>query len=122
MFDVLIRQGTVSSIADQSSDRASHPTRTDRVADIAIESGHIVQIAARIEGSARQVIDAAGRYVSPPFVESHIHLDSAMTAGNPRWNQSGTLFEGIEIWREFKQNLTLEDVKTRAIEIGRAHV
>ena len=115
MFDVLIRQGTISTIADQSSDRRSNQTKTDRVADIAIYAGKIVQIAARVEGEARQVIDATGRYVSPPFVESHIHLDSAMTAGDPRWNQSGTLFEGIEIWREFKQNLTLADVKERAI-------
>jgi cytosine deaminase len=38
-----------------------------------------------------------------------------MTAGEPRWNQSGTLFEGIEIWRDRKQDLTLEDVKQRAI-------
>ena len=115
MFDVLIRQGTMSTIADQPSDRTSDRMKTCRVADIAIDSGKIVQIAARVEGEARQVIDATGRYVSPPFVESHIHLDSAMTAGNPRWNQSGTLFEGIEIWREFKQNLTLADVKERAI-------
>jgi cytosine deaminase len=38
-----------------------------------------------------------------------------MTVGDPRWNQSGTLFEGIEIWRERKQSLTLEDVTERAI-------
>jgi len=56
------------------------------------------------------------RLVSPAFVESHIHLDSALTAGQPRWNQSGTLFEGIEIWGERKQSLSLEDIKTRAIE------
>jgi cytosine deaminase len=49
-------------------------------------------------------------------VESHIHLDSALTVGDPRWNQSGTLFEGIEIWRDRKQSLTLADVKQRATE------
>jgi cytosine deaminase len=49
-------------------------------------------------------------------VESHIHLDSALTVGEPRWNQSGTLFEGIDIWRERKQSLTLADVKWRAME------
>ena len=54
--------------------------------------------------------------MSAPFVESHIHLDSALTAGQPRWNESGTLFEGIEIWRERKASLTLEDVKDRAIQ------
>jgi cytosine deaminase len=66
--------------------------------------------------SANRELNVHGRLVSPPFVESHIHLDSALTAGQPRWNQSGTLFEGIEIWRERKQSLTLEDVQTRAIQ------
>jgi cytosine/creatinine deaminase len=104
MFDILVRRGRVAI------DR--HQVMTT---DLAIQSGKIVQIGPDLSGEAHQVIDAAGCYVSPPFVESHIHLDSALTAGNPRWNQSGTLFEGIEIWREFKQGLNLEDVKTRAI-------
>ncbi|MEM6425345.1 MAG: cytosine deaminase, partial [Cyanobacteria bacterium P01_D01_bin.128] len=56
-----------------------------------------------------------GQLVSPPFVESHIHLDSALTAGEPRWNQSGTLFEGIDIWRDRKGQLTIEEVQQRAI-------
>ncbi len=104
MFDILVRRGRVAI------DR--HQVMT---ADLAIQAGKIVQIGPDLPGEAHQTIDAAGCYVSPPFVESHIHLDSALTAGNPRWNQSGTLFEGIEIWREFKQGLNLEDVKTRAI-------
>lgn len=58
--------------------------------------------------------DAAGNLVTPPFVEPHIHLDAAMTAGEPRWNQSGTLFEGIECWSERKASLTREDVISRA--------
>ncbi len=58
--------------------------------------------------------DAAGNLVTPPFVEPHIHLDAAMTAGEPRWNQSGTLFEGIECWSERKASLTREDVIGRA--------
>lgn len=83
--------------------------------DIGIQSGAIAIIAPQISELAHQEIDVQGHLVSPPFVESHIHLDSAMTAGEPRWNQSGTLFEGIEIWRERKQSLSLEDVKARAI-------
>jgi cytosine deaminase len=83
--------------------------------DIAIRGGHISAIAASLDVAADQVLDLAGRLVSPPFVESHIHLDSALTAGQPRWNESGTLFEGINIWRERKQTLTVEDVKERAI-------
>ncbi|MEB3230632.1 MAG: cytosine deaminase [Leptolyngbyaceae bacterium] len=83
--------------------------------DIAIQDGQIVAIAPNLPHTGTLELDAANQLVSPPFVESHIHLDGVMTAGEPRWNESGTLFEGIEIWRERKQSLTLEDVKKRAI-------
>lgn len=84
--------------------------------DIAIADGKIAAISPNLSGTAQLELDLEGMLVSPPFVESHVHLDSALTAGEPRWNESGTLFEGIEIWRDRKQDLTLEDVKRRAIE------
>ncbi|UBF28466.1 cytosine deaminase [Kovacikia minuta CCNUW1] len=105
MYDLLLRQC-----------RLLQTDRTIAEVDVAIKGGAIVEIAPNITGSAKLTLDIQGQLVSPPFVESHIHLDSALTAGEPRWNQSGTLFEGIEIWRERKQNLSLEDVKARAIE------
>jgi cytosine deaminase len=88
---------------------------SDPVVDIALDGNRIAAIAPQLPVTAPQEIDAAGRLVSPPFVESHIHLDSAQTIGQPRWNQSGTLFEGIDIWCDRKQSLTLEDVQDRAI-------
>lgn len=83
--------------------------------DISIHAGRFVAVAPSLDLPAHQELDLRGQFVSPPFVESHIHLDSALTAGEPRWNQSGTLFEGIEIWRDRKQHLTLEDIKIRAL-------
>ncbi|MGE4404881.1 cytosine deaminase [Pseudomonas sp.] len=59
-------------------------------------------------------IDAASNLVVPPFVEPHIHLDATLTAGEPAWNMSGTLFEGIERWGERKALVTHEDTKARA--------
>ncbi|WP_370559102.1 cytosine deaminase [Edwardsiella tarda] len=59
-------------------------------------------------------LDAEQGLVVPPFVEPHIHLDTTQTAGQPAWNQSGTLFEGIERWAERKAQLTHDDVKQRA--------
>lgn len=59
-------------------------------------------------------LDAEQGLVIPPFVEPHIHLDTTQTAGQPNWNQSGTLFEGIERWAERKALLTHDDVKQRA--------
>ncbi len=59
--------------------------------------------------------DAAGNLLCAPFVEPHIHLDAALTAGEPAWNQSGTLFEGIERWGERKPLLNEEDIRRRAL-------
>lgn len=59
-------------------------------------------------------INAAGGLVIPPYIEPHIHLDATQTAGQPRWNQSGTLFEGIACWAERKAMLSVDDVKQRA--------
>ncbi len=61
-----------------------------------------------------EVIDVGGSLVLPPFIEPHIHLDTTLTAGEPEWNQSGTLFEGIQRWSQRKESLTHEDVKTRS--------
>lgn len=99
-YDIILRQGRLLS---------------GDVVDIAIASGKIAAIAPEIIASAELELEINGQLVSPPFVDSHIHLDYALTAGEPRENQSGTLFEGIEIWRDRKQSLTLEDVKKRAI-------
>ncbi|HLA44169.1 MAG TPA: amidohydrolase family protein, partial [Aggregatilineales bacterium] len=88
----------------------------DNAVDIAIKDGRILDIQEKITAQVSQEIDCSGLLVTPPFVEPHIHLDSVLTGGEPRWNQSGTLFEGIQIWGERKKSLTREDVKTRALE------
>jgi cytosine deaminase len=83
---------------------------------LAIEQGRIAHIVPQPEGLEwrSDVLDAQGGLVLPAFVEPHIHLDTTQTAGQPAWNQSGTLFEGIERWAERKALLTHEDVKQRA--------
>lgn len=74
----------------------------------------ITQNISEIETYDGEVIDVEGGLVLPPFIEPHIHLDTTLTAGEPEWNLSGTLFEGIQRWSERKAFLTHEDVKTRA--------
>lgn len=61
-------------------------------------------------------IDASGKLACAPFVESHIHLDAALTAGEPNWNQSSTLFEGIERWSERKPLLNEADIRQWAMK------
>jgi cytosine/creatinine deaminase len=84
--------------------------------DIAITGKQISAIDAHLTDTAPNEIDCGGNLVTPPFVESHIHLDSVLAAGQPRFNASGTLFEGIQIWGERKTSLTREDVQERALE------
>lgn len=85
--------------------------------DILIKAGRFEKIAPNITPSAgEEIIDCDGCMVLPQFIESHVHLDSALTAGDPRWNLSGTLFEGIACWSERKEKLTKQDVKDRARE------
>lgn len=83
---------------------------------IVIEDGWFTRIDAQESAPAVSgpVLDAEGGLAIAPFCEPHIHLDTTQTAGEPAWNLSGTLFEGIERWAERKVLLTINDVKQRA--------
>ncbi|KON86204.1 cytosine deaminase [Sporosarcina globispora] len=82
--------------------------------NIEIQDGKIHSLSQGEAEAGAEILDAAGSLVSAPFIEPHIHLDTTLTAGEPEWNQSGTLFEGIQRWAQRKETLTHEDVKTRA--------
>src|SRR5438552_8821517 len=91
--------------------------RRQGLVDIAIQHGQFAAIASDLSGdSATRELDITGRLVTPPFIDAHVHLDAVLTVGQPRYNSSGTLFEGIQIWSERKSSLTREDVKSRALE------
>ncbi|GAF35663.1 cytosine deaminase [Lentilactobacillus farraginis DSM 18382 = JCM 14108] len=86
-----------------------------QTSDLKIENGKFVKIAPAIKAEAgEQVIDATDKLLLPPFVDPHVHLDATQTAGDPEWNQTGTLFDGIRIWSERKKKLSVADVKHRA--------
>ena len=105
MFDILIRNATLPD---------------GRVGiDIACMGGKIIAIEPNIAGEAGQVIEAKERLVSPPFVDSHFHMDATLSLGMPRLNQSGTLLEGIALWGELKPQLTGEAVIERALRYCR---
>jgi cytosine/creatinine deaminase len=91
--------------------------RQQGLVDIAVKDGHFAKIAGDLPSdSAAREIDANGRLIVPPFIDAHVHLDAVLTVGQPRYNTTGTLLEGIQIWSERKPSLTREDVKRRALE------
>ena len=90
--------------------------------DIRVTDGKFEEIAAHLEPRAgEEVKDFGGKLLLPPFIESHVHLDTCLTAGDPVWNMSGTLFEGIECWAKRKEKLTREDVKERVNRVVRKY-
>lgn len=92
-----------------------HVDNHQEAVDVRIVNGKFKEIAPQLQAvDHEQVIDGGENLLLPPFVDSHVHLDATLTAGQPEWNESGTLFDGIRIWSERKQDLTKEDVKKRA--------
>lgn len=91
--------------------------RREGLVDLAIAHGQFARIAPDLtEATAAHEIDAGGRLLSPPLIDAHVHLDAVLTVGKPRYNSTGTLLEGIQIWSEFKPTLRIEDVKQRALK------
>ena len=99
MFDLLIRGGTMPG---------------GSTSDIAITGNRIVATG-RVDGEAKEVIDATGDLVSPPFVDPHFHMDATLSYGLPRVNASGTLLEGIALWGELRDIATVDEMIARAL-------
>jgi len=104
-------------------------TLSGEAVDIEVRDGTVDRLVAAGEGDpeafqADRRHDAAGRLVTPPLIEPHLHLDATGTAGDPRWNDSGTLAEGIDIWADYKADITADDIverATRTVEWYAAH-
>ena len=100
MFDLIVKGGTL-------------PDGTR--ADIGIKGDRIAAMG-QLEAEAVRVIDATGDLVSPPFVDPHFHMDATLSYGQPRINASGTLLEGIALWGELKEIVTIEAMVARGLE------
>ena len=103
MLDLIIKNATVF-------DRQSP-------VDIGCQNGRISLVEPNTQAQAENQIDADKQLVTAPFVDSHFHMDSTLSYGRPRVNQSGTLLEGIALWSELKPDLTVDDIKQRALTL-----
>lgn len=122
MLDLLVRSARLVGASTPAA--GSGDADRSRMVDVHVQAATIVAVvpASTAPPSAREVVDARGCLVSPAYVEPHVHLDSALTAGEPRWNASGTLWEGIACWAERKPMLSRQDVLDRAAEVLRWYV
>ena len=86
----------------------------DGVVDIAIAAGRIAAIgAAGNVGNDIDALDVAGHYVSPGFVETHVHLDKSCIVDRCQARE-GTLAEAIREVANAKAAFTIDDVHERA--------
>ncbi len=89
-----------------------------RRCDLRVDAERISAIAwhdtdPRLEPRPGEEVRDRGR-ITPPFAEPHVHLDAALL-GARRPNRSGTLHEGIANWAVLREELTVEDVRDRAL-------
>ncbi len=94
----------------------------ETLSDIRVEDGKFAAIApGLVPLPGEEVVDFGGKLALAPFIESHVHLDTCLTAGQPVWNMSGTLFEGIECWSKRKDTLSKADIKERVNRVVRMY-
>ncbi len=82
--------------------------------DIGIEGGFIAALAPNLAADAAEVIDCAGRLVSPGFVETHIHLDKTCTIDRCACETARFPHHAMERTSTIKHTFTVEDVTSRA--------
>lgn len=68
-YDLIINNGEVFDGTGGASSRV----------DIAVKDGKLIRIAASIDGTADRIIDAAGKIVTPGFIDVHTHYDGQAT-------------------------------------------
>jgi cytosine deaminase len=114
--DVRIDDGVFAQIGGSADSVGIRAAGTDRagVNGGRAAADHRDGTSAQVSRPGETVIDGQGGVLLPPFVDPHVHLDAALTAGDPEWNETGTLFDGIRIWSERKKSLSVADVKDRA--------
>ena len=71
----IIRGGKGMSLMIRGGRVLDPATNTDEIADIYIEDGSVKKIGTKLTEKADEVIDAAGKYVMPGFVDLHVHLE-----------------------------------------------
>lgn len=87
----------------------------DTRSDVRIQKGMICEIGEDLTAlEGEEVLEGEGGLLLPPFVDCHVHLDTCFSLDAAGPNLSGTLFEGIRVWSEYRKHLDPKEVKERA--------
>jgi cytosine deaminase len=100
-MDLILRGARIAGHADANA-----------LFDIGIDAGKIAAIAPQLAVDGRE-LDLGGRLVTPPFCETHIHLDKSCILERCA-SDKGTLDEALAQVTLQKKGFTAEDVYQRA--------
>lgn len=92
--------------------------------EIGIKDSKIIDISEKIEDQSRVEIDASGNFVSPPFVDTHTHMDKSFTSIGerfPKYNDSSYIID-IPVSREKNINTGLKYFESATIEEIEKHI
>ncbi|MPZ45343.1 MAG: amidohydrolase family protein [Betaproteobacteria bacterium] len=93
--------------------RLARATDADPLQDIGIEGGAIVAVAPRLAAHGPEY-DARGKLVSPGLIESHFHLDKAMTVERVPYQPDRMARDHMKRTASIKHTFTHEDTYARA--------
>src|SRR6187455_511236 len=85
----------------------------DPTVDIGVQGGIIVAVESHL-AAAGPAHDARGKLVSPGLIESHFHLDKAMTVDRVPYQANRMARDHMERTASIKHTFTLEDIYARA--------
>jgi len=123
-FDILITNARTRSSAG-------------KLLQIAISDGKIAKIAERIDGDAKETLDAAGNLVTESFVNGHLHLDKVYTLemvgqdalGSYHGGSMGGAMTAIEqasrVKEKYDESWIIENVRRAcklAVKYGNTHI
>lgn len=113
MIDLLLRDVVTSGATEPVS--------------VAVDDGRILAVGADLDYPARMEVEGQGHYLSPGFVESHLHLDIALSndAGQPSRPEAFVSMAGLNAAIESRRrSFIYEEIVRRAsaaLELGLRH-
>ncbi len=101
----------------------------DEIVDIAVSGEKIVKISKKLEGKGEEEIDAKGNLVSPGFVDSHMHMDKALTAVGgrvPKYIMRSELVpekeKSIALGLEYYKTASVKEIEQHVLELAQMAV
>lgn len=102
-FDLIVRNARLAGAAADSP-----------LMDLGIQAGKFAAIQPGLSADAKEMVDAAGRLVSPGLVETHIHLDKTCVIDRCAPETSRNPHGAMERMSAIKHTFSVEDVNQRA--------